>query len=152
MLSETGFHTYVGIKKLDERAILPEYAHSGDSGADLFSLEQIVIPKGKWAKVGTGIALNIPEGYEVQIRGKSGLALNYGIGLVNGIGTIDQGYKGELAAILINHGAEDYVVKAGSKIAQMVLCPVVRATFLEAELSESSRGIGGFGSTGLGEK
>ncbi|RVQ66982.1 dUTP diphosphatase [Croceicoccus ponticola] len=130
---------------------LPAYASDGAAGMDVVSAEERVLNPGDRAAVATGIAMAIPEGYEVQIRPRSGLALKHGITVPNTPGTIDSDYRGELKVILINHGVEPYKIRRGDRIAQAVLSPVVQASWLEVhELDETSRGEGGFGSTGFG--
>ena len=130
---------------------LPAYATPGAAGMDLISAEERIILAGERAVVATGLAVAIPEGYEMQVRPRSGLALKHGITVPNTPGTIDADYRGELKVILINHGLEPYKVRRGDRIAQAVLSPVVRASWLEvAELDETRRGEGGFGSTGFG--
>ncbi len=139
----------VKLKKTSE-AKTPSYAHKGDSGADLYSTEDVILEPMKISLIGSGIHLAIPEGYEAQVRPKSGLALKHGIAFVNSIGTIDSGYRGEVKAIAINLGKEPYEVKKGTKIGQLVFQKVEHATFEEADsLDETSRNHGGFGSTGL---
>jgi len=117
---------------------------------DLYSIDALDLEPGTTALVRTGLKIAVPEGYEAQIRPKSGLALKYAISLANTPGTVDSGYRGELCVILINHGRQVFHVEKHSKIAQMVICPVVRAELEEVEqLDDTSRGEGGFGSTGL---
>lgn len=140
----------IKIKKVNPEAILPHYVHKGDAGMDVYSVEDCLIKPGERKLIPTGLSFEIPEGYEIQVRPKSGLALNFGITLVNTPGTLDSGYRGELKAILINHGDKEYSVKKGEKVAQIVLCRYDVAEIEEVlELGESSRGAGGFGSTGL---
>ena len=128
---------------------LPAYATHGAAGMDVVSAETVTISPGARHAVGTGLALAIPPGFEVQVRPRSGLALKHGISVPNTPGTIDSDYRGELKVILINHGAEPFVVRRGDRIAQLVLAPVIRASWLEVdELDETARGAGGFGSTG----
>ena len=135
--------------KRTKDAMLPHYAHKGDAGVDLYSSEDVILEPMKIALVPTGISMAIPEGYEGQVRPKSGLALNHGIALVNSPGTIDSGYRGEIRIIAINLGKRPYTVEKGKKIAQMVFNKVEYAAFSEvALLDETSRGEGGFGSTG----
>lgn len=128
---------------------MPSYAHPGDAGMDLFSVEEAVLePLGR-KLVSTGLRVEIPVGYEAQIRPKSGMAVKHGISIVNTPGTIDSGYRGEIKVIMINLGGEPYTVEKGSKIAQMVINPIVTAEIEEVDsLEESSRSEGGFGSTG----
>lgn len=140
----------VRVKRRQE-ARLPAYAHPGDAGADLFAAEDCVLKPGERKLVSTGLHLAIPEGYEGQVRPKSGLAINHGIGMVNAPGTIDAGYRGEIKVILINWGQEPYAIEKGKKIAQLVFKRVEQATFEETEeLDTTARDTGGFGSTGLG--
>jgi dUTP pyrophosphatase len=137
------------IKKLKPEAILPSYAREGDAGLDLFAVTQIVIPSGKSALVPTGIAIELPPGTEAQVRPRSGLALKHALTVLNTPGTVDEGYRGEVGVILINHGASSFTVEAGMKIAQMVVSPRISVAVVEvAELSDTQRGAGGFGSTG----
>jgi dUTP pyrophosphatase len=138
------------IKKLVPDAVLPQYAHPGDAGLDLFANERVELPPGQSAMVKTGIAIELPAGTEAQVRPRSGLAAKNGITVLNAPGTIDEGYRGEVCAILINHGKQTFVVEKGMKIAQMVVQPVLRVEVQEAaELSGTKRGAGGFGSTGV---
>jgi len=139
------------VKKKEEGVPLPKYETSGSAGLDIraFIGADLVIPHGGRAKIPTGLFLEIPEGYEAQIRPRSGLALKWGITLLNSPGTIDSDYRGELEVILFNTGSESFTVKNGDRIAQMVISPVVRVSISEVErLSETKRGAGGFGSTG----
>jgi len=139
------------VRKKDEGVPLPKYETSGSAGLDIkaFIASDLAIPPMGRVKIPTGLFLEIPEGYEAQIRPRSGLALKWGITLLNSPGTIDSDYRGELEVILINTGSESFTVKNGDRIAQMVISPVVRVTISEAEhLSETERGVGGFGSTG----
>ena len=141
----------VKVKRINEAAIIPQYAHKGDAGLDLFSVEEKNITPGETALVHTGIQIELPEGTEAQIRPRSGLALKYSITVLNTPGTIDEGYRGEIGVILINHGKFDFKVEKGMKIAQMVIKPVLRVSIVEAdELGTTERADGGFGSTGLG--
>ena len=140
----------VRFAKVHKDAILPHYIHPGDSGMDLYSIEDMTIPSGATALVRTGLKIAVPENYEAQVRPKSGLALKYAVTLPNTPGTIDSGYRGELCVILINHGREAFQVQKHTKIAQLVICPVVHANIIEVEqLDDTRRGEGGFGSTGL---
>jgi len=138
------------LKKIDEKAIIPKYAHEGDAGMDLYSTKHYLLKPGEIVLVSIGLKLEVPEGYELQIRPKSGLALKYGITMPNSPGTIDAGYRGELGVIVINHGKEDFKINPGDKIAQAVLNKIEKAEIqIVEELSETSRGDGGFGSTGF---
>jgi dUTP pyrophosphatase len=137
------------VKKLHRDAKIPSYARQGDAGFDLHSVENYEIHPGKRELIKTGLAVAVPEGYELQIRPKSGLALKYGLSVLNSPGTVDSGYRGEVGIILINYGDEIYNVEKGEKIAQGVLNKIEIADFVEVEeLEDSQRGIGGFGSTG----
>lgn len=140
----------VKIKKLRENAKLPEYAHPGDAGMDLFSAQELLINPGESALVATGIAIELPGGTEAQVRPRSGLALKHQITVLNTPGTIDEGYRGEIGVILINHGRQVFKVEEGMKIAQMVINEVIKPRLVEcSDLSTSERGQGGFGSTGV---
>ena len=139
----------IKIKKLNEKALIPKFAHEGDAGMDLFSIENLTINPGERALVKTGIAMELPPYTEAQIRPRSGLALKHGITVLNTPGTVDCGYRGEIAVILINLGNEAFNIEPGMKIAQMVIKPVLRVEIEEvSEIDETERGIGGFGSTG----
>ena len=128
---------------------LPAYATAGAAGMDVVAAEDVVIAPGARHAVETGLALAIPHGFEVQVRPRSGLALKHGITVPNTPGTIDSDYRGELKVILINHGADDFAITRGDRIAQLVVAPVVQGAWLEvAELDDTARGAGGFGSTG----
>ena len=137
-------------RKIDPAACLPSYAHPGDAGMDLFSVEDVSLPPGGRALVHTGLVMQLPPDAEAQVRPRSGLALKHGVTVLNAPGTIDAGYRGEVGVILINHGDVDFLVEKGMKIAQMVVSPVVRATIEETSVTdETDRGTGGFGSTGM---
>jgi dUTP pyrophosphatase len=140
----------VKIQRLVPEARVPEYAHPGDAGADLAAVVDCVIPAGEWLAVPTGLSAEIPIGYELQVRPRSGLAFKKGVTVLNAPGTIDAGYRGEIKVILINHGSEPFAIGVGDKIAQLVVASVVTGIFAEAqELGDSQRGSGGFGSTGV---
>ncbi len=137
------------VKKLTEDAILPHYAHPGDAGADLFANVNLEIAPGESAMVKTGISMELPPSTEAQVRPRSGLAAKKQITVLNTPGTIDEGYRGEVCVILINHSKEIFTIEKGMKIAQMVVKPVITVEVEEVnELSDTSRGTGGFGSTG----
>ena len=143
--------TEILIKKLSKNVNLPKYETDGSSGMDLAANNEIKIEiePGKSAIIPTGLAVSIPKNFEIQIRPRSGLAAKNKISVLNTPGTIDADYRGEIKVILINLSDNVFVVEKGSRIAQMVLCPVVRATLKEVEtLTETKRGSGGFGSTG----
>ncbi len=131
---------------------MPVYASAGAAGADVFALldKELVLKPFERALVPTGLSFSIPDGYEVQLRPRSGLALKQGVGLPNSPGTIDADYRGEVRVLLVNLGSDDVVVRDGDRIAQMVLAPVYQACFVQdASLDDTERGSGGFGSTGL---
>ncbi len=138
------------IRKLHPAAQLPEYAHgpTEDAGLDLRCIEGAILEPGVPQALSTGLALEIPAGYEVQIRPRSGLALKHAITLPNSPATIDPGYRGELKVILLNLGKTSYEVQAGDRVAQLVLAKYEAVEWQEAELAESIRGTGGFGSSG----
>ena len=128
---------------------LPSYATHGAAGMDVVAAEDLDLQPGQRHAVATGFAMAIPEGYEVQVRPRSGLALKHGITIPNTPGTIDSDYRGELKVIMINHGSDPFPIRRGERIAQLVPAPVQRAAFEEVEdLDETARGAGGFGSTG----
>ena len=128
---------------------LPAYATAGAAGMDVVAAEELVLAPGARAAVATGFALGVPDGFEVQVRPRSGLALKHGVTCLNTPGTIDSDYRGEIKVILINHGAEPFAVRRGERIAQLVPAAVTRAAPREVEvLDETDRGARGFGSTG----
>ncbi len=128
---------------------LPAYATEGAAGMDVLAAEEVTLAPGDRHAVATGLAVAIPHGFEIQVRPRSGLALKHGISVPNAPGTIDSDYRGELKVILINHGAEPFDIRRGDRIAQLVLAPVTRASWLKVdELNDTARGEGGFGSTG----
>ncbi len=134
-----------------ESGILPSYETAGAAGMDIsaFLEEPVVLQPGKRALIPTGLYLQIPEGYEVQIRARSGLALRHGIALVNGVGTVDSDYRGEIGVLLINLGEEPFTIQNGDRIAQMVVSRFVSVKWRQAaRLQETERGGGGFGHTG----
>lgn len=140
------------ICKAADSEFLPVYSSAEAAGADIRACieEDMIIRSGERALVPTGLFIELPAGYEAQIRPRSGLAIKNGISLVNSPGTIDSDYRGEIRIIMINHGAEDFVIRRGDRIAQMVIAPVLRGNFITAEnLGETERGTGGFGSTGV---
>jgi dUTP pyrophosphatase len=137
------------IKKLSEEVKF-EIAHKGDSGIDLYAIETTEIQPGEIKLIRTGIKMAIPQGYEGQVRPKSGLALNYGITVLNTPGTIDSSYRGEICVIVINHGKKKFIAEKGKKIAQLVFSKIETPEIeIVKELNETSRGEKGFGSTGL---
>ncbi|MEM7064455.1 MAG: dUTP diphosphatase [Cyanobacteria bacterium P01_B01_bin.77] len=139
----------VKFKKLAPTAVIPRYAHPGDAGADLAAIGAHTLEPLQRLAIPTGLAAEIPLGYEMQVRPKSSLALHHGITLLNTPGTVDAGYRGEIKVILINLGQAAFDISPGQRIAQIVIAPVIQAEFVEIEsLSESQRGDDGFGSTG----
>ena len=141
----------INLKRLDhgEGLPLPSYASAGAAGLDVVAAESLTLPPGGRHPVATGFAIAIPDGYEVQVRPRSGLALKHGITCLNTPGTIDSDYRGEVKVILANLGSEPFEIVRGERIAQLVPAPVLRAAFFEVEdLDDTARGGGGFGSTG----
>lgn len=140
----------LNVKRLSPAAVLPAYAHPGDAGMDLCSCETVEIAPATSAMVRTGIALELPPGTEGQVRPRSGLAARHAVTVLNSPGTVDEGYRGEVRVILINHGTEVFRIEPGMRIAQLVVCPVHRAQIVEvADVNGTARGAGGFGSTGV---
>jgi len=140
------------ILKTDPRIILPKYESSGASGMDLraFLNADVNIPPLGRAKIPTGLRIEVPDGYEAQVRPRSGLAIKNGITVLNSPGTIDSDYRGDIDIILVNLSGENVIIKDSDRIAQLVIAPVSRAEITEAEcLSQSDRGSKGFGSTGI---
>jgi dUTP pyrophosphatase len=138
------------IKKIKDNAIIPKYENEGDVGLDLCSTEKYLLKPGERCLVSTGIQTEFPVGYEMQIRARSGLAYKKGISVVNGPGTIDAGYRGEIGVVIINHGDEDFEINPGDKIAQAVLNKVEIADVeVVGELNDSERGENNFGSSGM---
>ena len=128
---------------------LPAYATDGAAGMDVLSAESLTLKRGQRHAVATGLSMAIPQGYEIQVRPRSGLALKHGITVPNTPGTIDSDYRGELKIILINYGEDDFAIERGDRVAQLVLAPVTQAAWEEVEdLDATTRGEGGFGSTG----
>ncbi len=139
----------VNFKRIHPAAVLPAYARPGDAGMDVCACEAATLQPGERKLVKTGLVMELPRGTEAQMRPRSGLALKNGITLLNTPGTIDEGYRGEVGVILINLGREAFEVQPGMRIAQMVVAPVLRVDTAEvADVSDTARGEGGFGSTG----
>jgi dUTP pyrophosphatase len=139
------------IKKEFKDIPLPEYATEGSAGMDIRAAvsEPVIVKKGEVVIVPTNLSVEIPQGYEIQVRPRSGLAANHGIGILNSPGTIDSDYRGELKIILINFGKENFTIQKGERIAQLIISRVFRADFNEEySLNDSERGTGGFGHTG----
>jgi dUTP pyrophosphatase len=144
-------HVKVEVKRLPHGTDLPlpAYATDGAAGMDVVSAEDVTIAPGARHAVATGLSMAIPQGYEIQVRPRSGLAFKHGITVPNTPGTIDSDYRGELKVLLINHGTEAFAIARGDRMAQLVLAPVVQAAWEEVdELDATERGAGGFGSTG----
>lgn len=139
------------IKLLYENSKLPEFANLGDAGMDIFSVDRKFIKSGESQLIRTGISIELPKDTEIQIRPKSGLALNNGITLLNSPGTIDEGYRGEIKVIVINHSKNGFLVEEGMKIAQMVLKPIYRVKITKVDSIDyaTNRGKNGFGSSGV---
>lgn len=145
-------HVTVKFKCLREHAVVPSYQTPHAAGMDLYSAnsEPIIIEPGEIQMIPLGFAMALPDNYEAQVRPRSGLASKLGVTLPNAPGTIDADYRGEVSVPLINHGKEPFIVEPKMRIAQMVIAPVVQATFeVVEELDETDRGVGGFGSTGV---
>jgi dUTP pyrophosphatase len=140
----------VKFKKIHPDAIIPSYAHPGDAGMDVRACATLTLQPGARVLVPTGFIMELPKGTEAQMRPRSGLVLKNGITLLNTPGTIDEGYRGEIGVILINHGDEPFEIRPGMRIAQMVIAPVLRVAVEEAtDVTDTARGTSGFGSTGV---
>jgi dUTP pyrophosphatase len=141
------------IKKINDDAIIPKFAYETDSGFDLHSISDYTIQPLSRCLISTGLVFDIPENHEIQIRSKSGLAINQGLFVLNSPGTVDQGYTGEIKVILFNTNNEEFTIKKGMKVAQAVLCPVVCGKWLNIEtvsdIENKDRDSKGFGSTGI---
>ncbi|MEL7007602.1 MAG: dUTP diphosphatase [Cyanobacteria bacterium J06643_13] len=138
------------IKLLHESAIMPSYAHPGDAGLDLFAIAHQEILPAETQLIKTGIAIALPQGYEAQIRPRSGLALNYSVTVLNSPGTIDAGYRGEIGIIMINHGKTAFLVVPGMKVAQMIVTSFVQTKVIAVrDLDSTTRENRGYGSTGM---
>ena len=139
----------IKVKKLSNKATIPAYQTKEAAGFDLHSIEDVILKSGERKLISTGLSFEIPFGYEIQIRPRSGLAYKYGITVLNTPGTIDSDYRGEIKVLLINHSNEDFEIKQNERIAQAIIKEVIQAEFIEVdELSETDRGSKGFGSTG----
>lgn len=140
------------VKKLHQDSIIPKYQSAESAGFDLHALRDYTLKSGERALIDTGLAFELMPGFEIQIRPRSGLALKYGISVLNTPGTIDSDYRGEIKVLLINHSSEPFAIKAGDRIAQAVIQAVIQAEFEEvSELTDTARGAGGFGSSGVSE-
>jgi dUTP pyrophosphatase len=140
----------VRFQRLREGAQVPKYMSDGAAGMDLAASidADVTIAPGGRALVGTGIAVELPHRHEAQVRPRSGLAHKHGVTVLNSPGTVDEDYRGEIKVLLINHGSEPFVVRAGDRIAQLVIAPVTRVELEEGTLGETARGAGGYGHTG----
>jgi dUTP pyrophosphatase len=140
----------IRIQRIHPAAILPAYAHgpNEDAGMDLHAIEQVTLEPNVPRLVPTGLTIEVPPGFEAQVRPRSGLALKHAIAMPNAPGTIDPGYRGEIRVILINLGRQPYTIHAGDRIAQMIVARYESVEWVEGCLAESSRGAGGFGSSG----
>lgn len=137
------------VRRLSPDAIIPAYAHPGDAGLDLHACEDVAIDSGVACLVSTGVAIELPEATEAQVRPRSGLALKHSVTVLNTPGTIDEGYRGEVGVVLINHGATTFHVTRGMRIAQLVVQKRWTVEVVEVDgLTDTTRGTGGFGSTG----
>lgn len=140
----------IRFKRLDPLAVVPVQAHPGDAGMDIQASEGVTLAPGARALVKTGLSVEIPAGMEAQVRPRSGLAFKHGVTVLNAPGTIDAGYRGEIGILLINHGSDTFVIERGMRIAQIVFAAVAQVTVCVADaLSDTARGTGGFGSTGV---
>lgn len=142
----------VGVRRIHPAARVPVYAHSAseDAGMDLCAVEEVTLGPGEWRDVGTGLMVEIPPGYEGQVRPRSGLALRHGVTMLNSPGTIDPGYRGEVRLIVINHGKTAFEIRPGDRIAQLIVGRYAAVEWrVEENLNASARGEGGFGSTGV---
>ena len=140
----------VQIKKLNEKAVVPEYQSKEAAGFDFHAIETVVLNPNERALIATGLSVALSYGYELQIRPRSGLAFKHGITVLNAPGTVDSDYRGEVKILLMNHGTETFTVHEGERIAQGVIQEVTQAKFTVVdELEDTARGVSGFGSTGL---
>lgn len=140
----------VGIKRLNDKAILPEYQTEHAAAMDIHACLDVPVTLAPMERyiIPTGFALEVPVGYEAQIRARSGLSIKHGITMVNGVGTIDADYRGEVGVLVINLGSEDFVIEPAMRVAQLLIAPVQRVVWQEVDqLSETARGDGGYGST-----
>lgn len=149
LLNMPNFQIRIKVKKTDESANVPKYSNKGDSGFDLASIESVTISPGETKLIGTGLSFQIPEGYEMQIRPRSGMSAKTKFRICNSPGTVDSNFRGEVKIIAENTGHRPIFIENGDRIAQGVICPVYEAVFIEEELEETVRGIKGFGSSGV---
>lgn len=143
------FQIKIKIKKVNESAKIPQYAHKGDSGFDLASTEQCMIAPGETKLISTGLSFEIPERYEMQVRPRSGMSAKSKFRIANSPGTVDSNFRGEVKIIAENIGHRPIFIEKGDRIAQGVICPVYEAVFVQEEIDNSIRGANGFGSSGI---
>ncbi len=143
------FQIKIKVNKVDKSANIPKYAHKGDSGFDLASTEAVTIVPGETKLISTGLAFSIPEGYEMQVRPRSGMSAKSKFRVANSPGTIDSNFRGEVKIIAENTGHRPIFIEKGDRIAQGVICPVYEAVFIEEEIEDTARGSNGFGSSGV---
>lgn len=143
------FKIKIKIKKTDETANVPKYAHSGDSGFDFASIESVTLSPGETKLIGTGLSFEIPYGYELQVRPRSGMSAKSKFRICNSPGTVDSNFRGEVKIIAENTGHRPIFIEKGDRVAQGVICPIYEAVFIEDELEDTRRGSNGFGSSGV---
>lgn len=143
------FQLKIKVEKTDENVVIPKYAHKGDSGFDLAANESVTLVPGETKLIATGLKFSIPEGYEIQIRPRSGMSAKTAFRVVNSPGTIDSNFVGEVKIIAQNTGHRPIFIEKGDRVAQGVLCPVYEAVFVEETLNNTNRGSNGFGSSGI---
>lgn len=143
------FQIRIKVSKIDQSANVPKYAHKGDSGFDLASMETLTIVPGETKLISTGLSFEIPEGYEMQVRPRSGMSAKSKFRVANSPGTVDSNFRGEVKIIAENTGHRPIFIEKGDRIAQGVICPVYEALFIETELEDTTRGAKGFGSSGV---
>ena len=142
------FQIKIKLEKTDESANIPKYANKGDSGFDLASIEPVTLAPGETKLIGTGLSFSIPEGYEMQVRPRSGMSAKSKFRIANAPGTVDSNFRGEVKIIAENTGHRPIFIEKGDRIAQGVICPIYEAVFVEEELEDTARGSKGFGSSG----
>lgn len=143
------FQIRIKVKKTDENVQVPKYAHKGDSGFDLAANESATIAPGETKLIPTGLSFEIPEGYEMQVRPRSGMSAKSKFRVANSPGTVDSNFRGEVKIIAENTGHRPIFIEKGDRIAQGVICPIYEAVFIEEELEDTTRGVKGFGSSGV---
>jgi dUTP pyrophosphatase len=143
------FQIKIKIERIDKSANIPKYAHKGDSGFDFASIESITLAPGETKLISTGLSFEIPEGYELQVRPRSGMSAKSKFRIANAPGTVDSNFRGEVKIIAENTGHRPIFIEKGDRIAQGVICPIYEAVFVEEELEDTARGSNGFGSSGV---